>query len=77
MHIFQFSQKNQKSLAGTAAVVKVRWVNGRFKKIAKNKQDLPFFLFKSDFRPSFLEEIASAGTAEYECLVHGEIATQV
>lgn len=43
MHIFQLFLKNQKSLAGTAAVVKVQWVNREFKKIAKNKQNLCFF----------------------------------
>lgn len=52
-------------------------MNGEFKKIAKNKQTLLFILLKSDFRPSFLEEIDSAGTVEHECSVHEEVATQV
>lgn len=77
MHIFQLFLKNQKSLVGTAAVVKVQWVNRDFKKIAKNKQNLRFFLFQSDFRPSFLKEIDSAGTVEYECSIHEEAATQL
>lgn len=72
--IFQFYLKNQKSLAGTATVVKIQWVNGEFKKIAKNK-NLFFSLFKSDFRPSFLKEIDSAGTVEHECSVLEEAST--
>lgn len=77
MHIFQFSQKNQKSLAGSSNSCKSTIVNGEFKKRAEKKQKLLFFLFKSDFRPSFLKEIDSAGTAEHECSVHEEGTTQV
>lgn len=49
---FNSPGKNQKSLAGTATVVQAQWVNREFKKTAKNKQNLLFFLFKSDYLSS-------------------------